>query len=333
MGIYKALSKQTYTNDNFSLVPIRSEDRYHIMQWRNEQMYHLRQTEPLTKEKQDWYFENVVANLFDHEKPDQILFSFLQNEQCIGYGGLVHINWIDRNAEISFLMNTELESHYFATNWLVFLSQIEIVSFQELKLHKVYTYAFDIRKQLNHVLEKGGFKKEAVLKEHYLHQGRFVDVLIHSKFNRQLKLRKALDSDVDITYKWAVDPLVRRYALNQSEITYIQHKKWFAQKITDPKCDYLIADYNAKPVGSFRIDVRKDKDAVISYLLDPEFHGLGLGYLLLKEGVDFVRKEKSNTTLIGEVKDHNKASIRIFESFGFNLRSNENNLLVYELSV
>ena len=72
-------------------------------------MYHLRQDKPLTEEDQEAYFLNVVAKLFEQERPNQLLFSFLDGDKCIGYGGLVHINWIDKNAEISFIMNTSLE--------------------------------------------------------------------------------------------------------------------------------------------------------------------------------------------------------------------------------
>ena len=108
MNSYKVLNNQVYTKDNFSIVPIRYEDRLDIMKWRNEQMYHLRQAKPLTIKDQDDYFENVVSKLFEAEKPNQLLFSFLKNGEFVGYGGLVHINWIDKNAEISFIMNTYL---------------------------------------------------------------------------------------------------------------------------------------------------------------------------------------------------------------------------------
>ena len=73
MPQYKALKKQNFCIKNYSIVPIRYEDRYLIMQWRNDQMYHLRQNEPLTKEQQDLYFNTVVSGLFEQEKPNQIL--------------------------------------------------------------------------------------------------------------------------------------------------------------------------------------------------------------------------------------------------------------------
>ena len=75
MKRYKVLQKQIYSENTYSLVPIRFEDRMVIMKWRNEQIYHLRQSKLLTEEDQKNYFKNVVSKLFDQEQPDQILFS------------------------------------------------------------------------------------------------------------------------------------------------------------------------------------------------------------------------------------------------------------------
>lgn len=183
MREYKCLSKQTYSFNEYNIVPIRDEDRYDIMQWRNEQIYHLRQSKPLDKESQDNYFNNVIVKLFEKENPDQILFSYLENGKCIGYGGLVHINWLDKNAEISFIINTELEEKYFHKHWNFFLSLIEELSFNSLFFHKIFIYAFDLREKLYVALENSMYIKEARLKEHTFFNGNFIDVLIYSKLN------------------------------------------------------------------------------------------------------------------------------------------------------
>ncbi len=183
MTHYKVLdSKQEFSNNNFRLVPIRMQDRWDIMKWRNEQIYHLRQNKPLTEEDQNKYFEQVVAKLFTQEQPNQILFSFLEGETCIGYGGLVHINWVDRNSEISFIMNTELEKTRFEEIWFEYLKLLDLVAFDTLGFHKIYTYAFDLRPHIYPIFESAGFVKDAVLKEHSLFNGRYLDVVIHAKF-------------------------------------------------------------------------------------------------------------------------------------------------------
>lgn len=179
--VYKSLKSQNFLIDNFSIVPIRFEDRIDIMNWRNEQIYHLRQDKPLTLEQQDFYFTNVVSGLFAQEKPNQILFSFLEKGKCIGYGGLVHINWIDKNAEISFIMQTSLEKDRFAEIWSNYLSLIEQVAFKELNFHKLYVYAFDLRPHLYTCLESNLYFKDAVLNDHCYYNEKFIDVVIYSK--------------------------------------------------------------------------------------------------------------------------------------------------------
>jgi len=67
---YSCLKKQEFSFGDYSLVPIRYEDRFLIMKWRNEQIYHLRQGRPLTEEDQQRYFDNVVAKLYDNPQPD-----------------------------------------------------------------------------------------------------------------------------------------------------------------------------------------------------------------------------------------------------------------------
>jgi RimJ/RimL family protein N-acetyltransferase len=183
MKNYKALNKQVYSEGIYSIVPIRFEDRMDIMNWRNEQIYHLRQSQPLTIQDQDNYFNTIINQLFEVEKPNQLLFSYLENDTCIGYGGLVHIDWNNKNAEISFVMKTSLEIDYFVYYWVNFLKLIEQVAFKDLKLNKIYIYAYDLRPKLYEASVFQGFYKEAVLKKHILFDNEFIDVVIHSKLN------------------------------------------------------------------------------------------------------------------------------------------------------
>ncbi|MBN9293069.1 MAG: GNAT family N-acetyltransferase [Flavobacteriia bacterium] len=178
---YRILKNNEFSSGNYKIIPIRYEDRLAIMQWRNEQIYHLRQPSPLTEENQNNYYNSIVSKLFEQDQPDQILFSYLENDQCIGYGGLVHINWTDKNAEISFVINTSLEREEFHKHWGIYLDLIEQVAFLELGLHKIYVYAFDLRPHLYQAIEAKGYLKEAELKEHCYFNGGFKNVVIHSK--------------------------------------------------------------------------------------------------------------------------------------------------------
>jgi len=180
---YRCLKQQIYRKSTYALVPIRNEDKFEIMKWRNEQIYHLRQQKLLSIKDQEEYFHTVVASLFEQENPRQILFSYLENNICIGYGGLVHINWQDRNAEISFIINTALEKEFFELHWTTYLFLIEQVAFQDLNLHKIFTYALDIRPHLYKTIETAGYQEEARLKQHWRVEDKYIDVVINSKIN------------------------------------------------------------------------------------------------------------------------------------------------------
>jgi RimJ/RimL family protein N-acetyltransferase len=290
------------------------------MKWRNEQVYHLRQNKPLTLEDQDNYFNNVVNKLFSQEMPNQILFSYLENDICIGYGGIVHINWIDKNAEISFVMNTELEKDNFQKHWSIFLKLMEQVTFLELKFHKIFTYAFDLRPNLYPVLENSGFNKEAVLKEHCLYEGSFKDVVIHSKLNNQhglneldnLYLREASLNDSEILFIWVNDKSVRNNSIIQEPIVWENHLNWFKRKLNDSETKIFILMSGDKLLGQIRIDLI-DNYWNIDYSIDNQYRGKGLGKKIVKLLLDKFEDYKFTAT----VKKENIASINVFANLGF----------------
>lgn len=178
---YRCLRQQIFSQAPYTLLPLRHHDQHLIRQWRNEQIDILRQSQPLSAAQQSHYYDTVVASLFDQAQPAQLLFAFLHHDELIGYGGLVHIAWADRNAEISFLLATERNHNHtlFAHEWRVYVQLLQQVAFDDLGLHKIYTYAYDIRPHLTNLLPQMGFVQEARLHQHvYIHQ-QWTDVLIH----------------------------------------------------------------------------------------------------------------------------------------------------------
>lgn len=315
---YKALRINRQTVGDFQIVPIRYGDRQSIRKWRNEQIYHLRQTEPLTAEQQDRYFQDIVAPLFRNERPPQLLFSLLKNNECIGYGGLVHINWRDRHAEVSFIMKTSLEKEHFEYLWSIFLQLLQPIAFEGLGLHKLFTYAYDLRSRLYIALDEAGFRQEARLEDHCFFEGQYIPVLIHGKVDKH-NFRRAVITDIDVTYDWVISPKTRKYSFNANDISYEEHMNWFPAKIDDSECLYLILENGlGTALGSIRVD-RKDGEGLISYVVDDSFHGRGLGTKLVVLLLDYLKKGDSFDAfpLVAYVKKDNAASVRIFEKLGF----------------
>lgn len=134
----------------------------------------------------------------------------------------------------------------------------------------------------------------------------------------EINLRKANETDADITYKWASDADIRRFSFNNSTISLDEHLNWFKRKISAEACYYYIALMHYTPVGSVRFDVTQDH-ACISYLIDTQYHGKGLGTILLKKGLNHFSQNAPRhfEYVYGDVLLSNKASIKIFRKLGY----------------
>jgi len=182
MNSYIALNKQVYNFEDFSIVPIRYEDMFKIMIWRNAQIINLRQKIELTIEIQEEYFEKEIKKLFNEKQPSQLLFSFLEKQNCIGYGGLVHISWEDKRAEMSYLVNPVITSNTeaYEKSFSCFIKLIKKVCFEELMFNKLFTETYCNRLKHIKILEKNGFIIEGVLREHIIQNSKFQNSIIHS---------------------------------------------------------------------------------------------------------------------------------------------------------
>ncbi|WP_394992724.1 GNAT family N-acetyltransferase [Emticicia sp.] len=189
MNQYKCLEKQRFDLNEFSLIPIRSEDILKIRVWRNDQMKILRQNEYITEEKQIAYYENQIVPNFNSEHPKQLLFSYFKNNELIGYGGLVHFSWLDKRAEISFLLNTKFinDSKIHDLYFENYLHLIQKVAFEDLKLNRLHTEVYDTRQHHVDILENCGFILEGRLRNHIFIDERMVDSLLHGKLKSEYK--------------------------------------------------------------------------------------------------------------------------------------------------
>ena len=318
---YQVLKQQEYSSGEYKLVPIRSEDRYNIMRWRNEQIFHLRQDKELTIEEQDTYFENIVAKLFDQAQPKQILFSFLKDKECIGYGGLVHIDWQHKRAEISFVMKTENESLFFIEYWNHFLKMIEHVAFFALDFHKIYTYSYNIRPRLYEVLSLRKFIKEGELKDHICIENKYIEVMFHSKFNilHQLTLEQALKEDSKILFNWRNEFSTRKQSFKTSKIDWSEHSNWFNQKLSSDESVIFILKAKEIKIGQIRLDY-SEGFWEINYSIDQKYRGKGYGMAIVK----MCMNKSFNKNYKATVKMDNVISQKVFERLNFTKVQNEN---------
>jgi len=178
---YRCLRHQQFYTDKYLLEPLRHRDIQKIKEWRNAQMDILRQNAPLTDAGQEVYFNDVVIPTFKAQKPEQVLLSYLYDGQCIGYGGLVRVDWDRKQAEVSFLVAPEraADEETYRQDFSNFLKLIKNVAFNDMHLKRLYTETYDIRPLHISVLESQSFALEERLKDHIVKDGKTLDSLIH----------------------------------------------------------------------------------------------------------------------------------------------------------
>jgi len=178
---YVALDQNEFVVGDYVIIPIRQVDMESIRQWRNAQMSVLRQATKLSPDDQAWYFKNVVKSFFTDNQTKQILFSFLKNDQLIGYGGLVNLSWKDKRAEMSFLLDDQRAKKklLYKEDMSNFISLMKKVVFEEMKFNRMFTETYDFRKYHMVILEENGYKKEGVLRDHIIESEKFHDSIVH----------------------------------------------------------------------------------------------------------------------------------------------------------
>ena len=315
---YKFFKQNVFSKGNYTLVPIRDEDKYDILKWRNEQIDICRQTIPLTIEQQEAYFKNVIDPLFDQDKPVQILWSFLLDGKFIGYGGLVHIDWDKKCGEISFLTETSRSKikDLFISEWTIYLSLVKEIAKIHLNFNYIFTYAYDIRPNLYIALENSGFNETERFKDFIEINNELKDVVIHTFYFTEPVMRFAKLSDVDLYYKWVNNPEVRKNSFNQDMIEYEGHVKWFNAKVNSENCFfYLFFNKDLSPIGQVRID--KNEEVIIDVSIDENQRGKSYSSKILKLACEDFLKKFPDETISSYIKKTNIPSYKAFLNAGF----------------
>jgi len=198
---------------------------------------------------------------------------------------------------------------------------IDAIDFNEVNLRVAINKSFKINVDAQKIIDGSSGK-------------RLLKYFLHLELKGKMKLRKADKTDEKITYHWAANPLVRVHSFNKHIITEEEHFCWFQNKLSDIQCVFLIAEKDNLPIGSIRFDL-KENQAIISYLIDPERHGNGLGQILLANGIKYILDTSIKNDLkkiVGFVMKSNIPSIKAFERLGFK-KYEDDDMFKYEMLI
>ena len=145
-------------------MPLRYEDISKIKKWRNDQISILRQNKILTDADQENYYQELMKKSFFNPKPNEILFSFLLDDTCIGYGGMVYVDWDKKTAEISFITETKRANlnEIYQNDFTAFTTILFRISFSELLFNKLTTETYGIRTNTLRILDQLGFQLKKI---------------------------------------------------------------------------------------------------------------------------------------------------------------------------
>jgi hypothetical protein len=179
---YSVFGHEPIRNGDYSISSVQFSDAEPIRKWRNEQITALRQQNALSKETQAKYFDKIISEDFTLNTPPQVLVRFCLKKELIGYGGIVHIDWINLRGEVSFLLETErtLDHVIYSRELNIFFELIKELGFQKLGLNKLSTEAYAHRGFHVNAIENAGFQREGILRQQTNINGVWIDAVVAS---------------------------------------------------------------------------------------------------------------------------------------------------------
>ena len=163
---------------------LEKEDLSSLKEWRNS--LHVRKSTREYKLLNMINQKNWFESIHQSTPPKDIMFGILnKRKKLIGVTGLTHIDWKNRNSEISIYFSTK--------NWQTKPEAKEVINlimeygFEELNLNRLYVEIFSLMEENTNLFTKMKFIKEGQLREKIWRQNKWWDTLIFSKLAKEYK--------------------------------------------------------------------------------------------------------------------------------------------------
>lgn len=154
------------------------------------------------------------------------------------------------------------------------------------------------------------------------------------------KLQLVDNNDLRILFDWANDSLSRKNSINQQVINFDDHTSWFKKQTSQDDFNfYILKIFDSIAVGMIRFDEMANNEYLLNYSIDKYYRGFGIGKIIVKKGLDFLKKRTKNkgVKIVAYVKQSNVPSIKIFKKLSFVDMGLENvknvNLIRFELTL
>jgi L-amino acid N-acyltransferase YncA len=133
----------------------------------------------------------------------------------------------------------------------------------------------------------------------------------------EVSFRDATETDAQLLWEWANDPVARAASFNSVPIAWEEHQKWFHRRLAQGDPIYLALGGGLTPLAVVRFEIKEDDLAVISYNLAPDARGKDISTLILVWACEQFRQAHSRVRVHAWIKSDNLASQRCFVRAGF----------------
>jgi RimJ/RimL family protein N-acetyltransferase len=134
--------------------------------------------------------------------------------------------------------------------------------------------------------------------------------------HKDLSLKPVVSEDCQLIWKWANDPLTRKFSFSSAPIPWEEHVAWFQTKLTDRQCIFHIVQRGSKPIGQIRFQI-EGKEAIISVSIAPDQRGRGFSSQIIRLGSINLFYTTSVKVINAFIKHGNVASERAFSKAGY----------------
>lgn len=132
----------------------------------------------------------------------------------------------------------------------------------------------------------------------------------------KLFLIEACADDEQLLLSWRNEEKVRRQSFTTHVITPEEHHNWFYTVLKNPDIKVLILYLGKHPIGVIRFECQGVR-ATMSYSIDGNYQGLGLGSKLICMSVNYAERKLNISQLCARTKKDNEPSQKVLLSNEF----------------
>ena len=144
-------------------------------------------------------------------------------------------------------------------------------------------------------------------------------------------LRPATSNDAELLLEWRNDRETRASSRSTAPVSAAEHERWLATTLARADRRLYVGLLDGEPCGFARLDLEEGGEAEISVAVAPKLRERGVGRSLIRAAAA-AAFDAEIRRVRAEIKPDNAASLRAFESVGFEREESRNGMIVMVLA-